>query len=152
MSIQTDIGLDPVTGDLPDTTRLITGMDLIQQRIRLRLRRGLGEWFLDPLGTGLPLLEWRQMKPPDKGQIIGLIQAEIRAIPGVLSTSNWDGEHDPAARRLTLHGDVLAEDGAVTSVVVQGDLTGARNSMAFGIWFSSGNIAGGLATPRAGRP
>src|SRR5687768_5515451 len=102
---QIDAYLDPDTGDLPESGRTVTGIDLIQQRIRLRLLRGTGEWFLDPTGTGLPHIEWRQMKPPNVPLIVAQLQTEIRAVPGVVRTANFDGEHDPAARRVTITGD-----------------------------------------------
>jgi hypothetical protein len=151
MSIQADIALDPLTGDLVWPTKLLTGLDLIQQRIRTRLRRGLGEWFLDPNGVGLPLLDWRQQKPPRVQEIVSRVQSEIRAIPGVTATANFVGTHDAAARRLTISGDVFAADGAVTALVVTGTTDPARNSMIFGLFFSR-NVQGGIPSPSIGRP
>jgi len=138
MTVQIDAFLDPVTGDLPEVSRLCTGMELIEQRIRMRLHRGTEEWFLDPLGTGLPLLAWRQMKPPDVPAIVGRIQAEIRSIPGVTLTRNFNGVHDHAARRLTISGDVVAADGQVTSLVVAAPTDVARNAFYFQLFFSRG--------------
>lgn len=151
MPIQVDIALDPLTGDLAHPTRLITGMELIQQRIRLRLRRGTGEWFLDP-SVGLPLLDWRQQKPPRVADIVARIQAEIREVPGVTGTSNFTGEHDPLLRKLTVTGDVFAADGEVTSIVVMGSADPARNVMPFAVFFASRSIQGLPAAPFAGRP
>lgn len=139
MTIEVDMFLDPVTGDFPDISRLTTGIELIEQRIRLRLYRGTGEWFLDPAGTGLPLIAWRQMKPPVVSEIVARIQAEIRDIPGVARTENWQGTHDPAARSLTVSGDVVAADGAVTSTVVIAPTDVARNSFVFQIFFTRGS-------------
>lgn len=137
MAIQVDAYLDPVTGDLPAVSRFTTGMELIEQRIRLRLRRGLGEWFLDPVGVGLPLLEWRQQKPPDVPVIVARIQTEIRTIPGVTSTRGFNGVHDPRARQLVISGDVTAADGQVTSLIVIPPST-ERNSSQFVISFRRG--------------
>lgn len=148
--IQIDAYIDPITGDLPEVTRLTTGIELIQQRIRLRLYRGTGEWFLDPLGTGLPLIAWRNLKPPPVQLITGRIEAEIRKVPGVISTSDFVGVHDPAAHLLTVSGTATAADGAVTAVVITIPV-GARNVSTIGVFFAPiGTMRGGL--PRPGRP
>lgn len=145
MSQQIDVGLDE-NGDIPEVPRMITGIALVAQRIRRRLQRGTGEWFLDP-SLGLPLLEWRQQKPPQVEQILVRLQQEIRLIPGVVSTSNFQGVHDPLARRLTISGDVTVEEEGVLSVVVMGSQDVARNTMHFSLHFYSGTIAGHLPQP-----
>lgn len=152
MTVELDAYIDPTTGDLPEASRLITGLDLIQQRIRRRLLRGTGEYFLDPVNVGLPLIAWRNTKPPNVALIVARIQAEILDVPGVISTANFVGVHDAAAHRLTISGDVLANDGAVTAVVVTGLTAGARNTMSFGVYFASGNIRGGIPHPSHRRP
>lgn len=152
MPVQVDAYLDPLTGDLPEVNRLVTGMDLVAQRIRVRLQRGLQEWFLDTT-VGLPLLEWRQQKPPQVQAILARLQEEIRLVPGVVSTANFSGTHEPLARRLTITGDVYVDEDSVLSVVVLGATGGgARNGMPFAIFFSSRNIQGGIPAPSIGRP
>jgi hypothetical protein len=146
MPVQIDAALG-ADGDLPEVSRFVTGLELIQQRIRLRLQRGTGEWFLDPLGVGLPLIDWRSQKPPDVRGIVARVQTEIREVPGVVGTANWSGVHDAAARRLTLTGDVLYRDSEVTSVVVTGAAGRDHNAMVFGVYFSSGNIRGAVPRP-----
>jgi hypothetical protein len=145
MPQQIDALLD-ADGDLPVVSGLVTGIDLVAQRIRLRLLRGQGEWFVDP-SKGLPLLEWRQQKPPQVSQILVSLQQEIRLIPGVVSTSNFQGTHDPLTRRLTISGDVLVEEEGVLSVVVTGSQDVAHNTMHFGIHFYSNNLAGHIPQP-----
>lgn len=135
MPVQVDVFIDPVTGDLPAISRLATGLDLIEARIRLRLQRGEGEWFLDPLGVGLPLIAWRQQKPPRVSEILQRLQREIREVPGVLTTKNWTGAHDAPARRLTLSGDVIVDDGSVTSLVVSAPTDAPRNTLGFSLLF-----------------
>jgi hypothetical protein len=132
-AVQIDAYLDPVTGDLPEVSRFITGIELVEQRIRLRLSRGLGEWFLDPDGTGLPLLEWRNQRPPDIPGILNRVQQEIRQIPGVTATKGFQGTHE--ARRLTISGDVFVATGSVTSIVVSGT-SADRNGFLFQFIFS----------------
>lgn len=149
MSIQADLYLED-DGDIPEVSRFVTGIGLVRQRIRLRLRRGVGEWFLDP-SVGLPLLDWRAKKPPAITEIVSRIQADIREIPGVVSTANFAGTHDPAARRLTITGDVFVDDGSVTAIVATTSTDGARNSLVFGVFFASGRVQGGPARPSIGR-
>ena len=48
MATAYDIRLDS-TGDLPDVGALLTGAELVAQRIRIRLLTWLGEWTLDKL-------------------------------------------------------------------------------------------------------
>lgn len=148
---QIDAYLDPATGDLPEVSRFTTGIDLIQQRIRVRLRRGTGEYFLDP-SVGLPLLDWKQMKPPNVPLILSQMQAEIRAVPGVISTSTFNGVHDPATRLLTITGDVLVGDEVALRLAAFASTGHAHNTMSFGVQFSSGNIRGGVPRPSSGRP
>jgi hypothetical protein len=75
------------------------------------------------------------------------VQQEIRQIPGVVGTVGWTGTHDPAARRLTVGGDVLVNTGDVTTVLVTGVGDELRNTMVFGVYFSSGNIQGAIPRP-----
>lgn len=152
MTIEIDTQIDAVTGDLVVPTQLITGLPLIQQRIRRRLLRGTGEWFLDPVNVGLPLIGWRDQKPPNVALIVAQLQAEIREVPGVVATQNFQGTHDPAAHRLTVTGDVIVDDGGVTAVVVTAPTAGARNAMVFGVFFSSRSIQGAIPRPSTRRP
>jgi hypothetical protein len=145
---QLDAYLDPLTGDLSTIPRLVTGIDLVAQRIKRRLQRGTGEFFVDP-SLGLPLIEWRQQKPPQVALILARLQAEIRLVPGVVSTQNFQGTHDPLQRSLTISGDVTVAEEGVLSVVVFGSQDVARNTMSFSIFFSSGNIAGHVPQPSA---
>lgn len=140
MPQQVDVRLDD-GGDLPAVSEMVTGIDLIAQRIRIRLHRGTGEWFLDP-SLGLPLLDWRQQKPPQVSQILVALQREIRLIPGVVSTQNFQGTHEPLLRRLTITGDVLVEEEGVLSVVIVGIEGGSHNTMHFSLHFYSNNLAG----------
>lgn len=147
MPKQIDVGLDS-DGDLPAVPRMLTGIDLVAQRIRVRLQRGTGEWFLDP-SVGLPLIDWRQQKPPQVSAILLRLQQEIRSIPGVVSTAKFQGTHEPLVRRLTITGEVTVEDEGTLTVVVIGSQDVARNTMHFSLNFYSNNIAGQVPRPTA---
>lgn len=147
-----DAYLDPTSGDLPEISRLCTGLDLIQQRIRLRLNRGVGEYFLDPVNVGLPLIEWREQKPPQLGAIQRRIEDEIRQVPGVVRTQDFVATHDAGARRVTVTGNVIVDTGEVTAIVATAAGDVVRNSMSFGVQFSSNNIRGAAPRPSSRRP
>lgn len=69
-------------GDLPAITDHITGIDSLQQRLRIKMNTWAGEWFLDQR-RGLPYIAWKQQKPPDLSVIRSRILREIRTTPGV---------------------------------------------------------------------
>lgn len=131
-----DAYLDPLTGDLPEISRFVTGMDLVRQRILTRLNRSKGEWFLDPEGTGLPHLEWRQTKPPDTNAIGTRVRQEIESVPGVASSTEWKVEHDNQANTVTITCRVYTEDGRSTTLVIAAPTAAdRRNVMTWPIFF-----------------
>lgn len=77
-----DLQLD-ADGDLPLVPRHITGIPLVLQRIRRRLRVFAGEWVLDT-SQGLPYLAWRQTKPAPLDAIAARVRVELETTPGVV--------------------------------------------------------------------
>src|SRR5690554_2894741 len=75
--------IELIDGDLPLVTRRITGVELIAQRIRIRLRTFLGEWLLDRR-VGLPFLRWRKRRAPPLASIASRVSEEVRTTRGVL--------------------------------------------------------------------
>ena len=132
-----DIGLDPATWDLPTLPTLIDGVELIRQRIRTRLLRGIGEWFIN-FEAGLPLLVWRQQKPPDVISISSAIQDEIVQIEGVVATQNFSGEFNPATRAVSIVGEVVTDGGEVSTVTVSGSSQPGPNSAIFAVFVGAG--------------
>ena len=145
-----DIYIDPLTGDLPDTTRSVEGLDLVRQRIRVRLQRGLGEWFLDPANVGLPLIAWRETRPTDPDAIAAGIAAEIQSTPGVLAVADFEGAHDHAARSVTVSGRVQYDDGTVEAVQVVRAPDTDHNTMWLIGFTASGTLTGGIPSPTIG--
>jgi len=142
--------LDPVTGDLPQVSRLTSGVELIEQRIRLRLQRGLDEWFLDPT-AGLPLIAWREQKPPDLAQIVALTQREIRAVPGVTTTVDFVAVHDNATRAVTVTGTALYDTEGASTVLVVCPPPTERNTSPWTVHITSRRINGLTPQINAGR-
>lgn len=80
-----DIKLDPVTHDLDLSSGglgLITGDEAVKQKLSIRLRFVLGEWFLDQR-IGVPYFESVFVKNPDEGRIRDIFRQTVLTTPGV---------------------------------------------------------------------
>lgn len=90
----TDITLtEPVT--------LIDGPRAVIQRLVIRFKTFLGEYFLDA-GAGLPYRQAILVKNPDLEQIRSLFRAEIIDCPGILELLSLDTDFDPFSRSLAI--------------------------------------------------
>lgn len=118
MPLTFDVGLDPLTFDLPVFPVHISGVDLIVQRMTIRLQRFLGEWILDT-SVGLPYLEFIQTRPLDIPGITAVLLAEIATTPGVLRVDDFIGIFNIATQTLKFTGIVrLEDDEALTSEIL----------------------------------
>lgn len=136
MSAAVDIGLDPLTGDLPDVPVLITGTPLIQQLIGCVLNFFRGEWYLD-VDLGLPLLEWVTERGLDLPAVLARVEREIRGVPGVLRTQ--DATISMSGRTVTIGLVAVTRDGDVTVSLVQSE-AGLRNGSPWGVYFAGGVV------------
>lgn len=116
MSAVYDVGFDE-NGDLPAFTRHITGADLVEQRIQVRLGTFLGEWILDQ-HAGLPFVDWRASKPPDVDSINAVIQTEIEDTPGVLRVDELVTTFDASSHTVSTVGRVIVDDESATEIPV----------------------------------
>lgn len=96
-----DLALDPATGDLALPVQLITGADCVAQRLRIRLRFWLGEWFLDQR-LGIPYVRSVLVKNPDLVLIRSIFRRVILSTPGVARLDSLVLTHDRAGRRLVI--------------------------------------------------
>lgn len=80
--------MELIDGDLPSHPRLISGVELIAQRIRIRLQIHRGEWLLNRR-LGLPYLRWRGEKPPRVQSIGSRVREAVRTTPGVLDIRDF---------------------------------------------------------------
>lgn len=104
-----DIPLDD-SGDLPTFwSNTITGLDLIKQRIRTRLRWFLGEWILNQT-QGIDFITWVTTKPPPLQTILLKTIEEIETIPGVARFENAEVEYTLATKAVTVTGTVVLDD------------------------------------------
>ena len=126
MATAYDIRLDS-TGDLPDVGALLTGAELVAQRIQIRLLTWLGEWPLDK-SEGI---DWRTAtttKPFPLDLVVTLLRREIDTTPGVLRTAIVSAAFDVDTQAAAISYDVTCDDGARLSVSVSPSAVGNRAS------------------------
>lgn len=107
-----DIALT-ASGDLDLSTgsvRLVEGIAAVAQRIRIRLRRFRGEWFLD-VNAGVPYFQDILSRKYKQALVEGILRSEILSTPGVLSILEFALDFDGRTRTLSLNFRVLTEDG-----------------------------------------
>ena len=109
MPLTSDVGLDPLTFDLPVFPVHISGVDLIVQRMTIRLQRFLGEWILDTT-VGIPYLAFIQERPVDVEGITAVLRTEIETTPGVLRVDDFIGVFVIASQTLRFTGLIRLED------------------------------------------
>jgi hypothetical protein len=113
---QTDWALDPTTWDLVIPLTLLQGADAIAQRIGIRFRFVLGEWFLDQR-LGVPWLQRILTWNPDIRDIKRIFRQVVTSTPGVASCSDFDLVIDKASRVATCSGlNVQLSDGSTILV------------------------------------
>lgn len=110
-----DVLLDS-TGDLPNSTVLGRGIDVIAQMIRIRLNQHLGEWFAD-VRKGLPWIDWKQAKPFPLVDASARIRIEVEQTQGVVRVEDWTESFDPATRRATFSGTAITDEGELSFVI-----------------------------------
>jgi hypothetical protein len=125
-----DVLLGP-DGDLPEITQHITGIQLVMQRVKVRLQTFLGEWILDT-SKGLDYHGWAQIRPAPVNEIQALMLAEVLGTPGVVRVPRWEVTFDKPGRTITIDGDVETEDGVVP-VTVSTSPTGTTGN-AWSLW------------------
>lgn len=106
-----DISLDNKTGDLVfgETLRgaalsFVVSGPAVVQRVTIRLKSMLGEWFLDRT-YGLPWFDSILVKQPDISLIVSLVRREMVKVPGVDKINYIDAQFDQAERTLVLTVD-----------------------------------------------
>lgn len=94
-------------GDLPESTEHVTGVDLLAQRLRIRLSFHRGEYLLDRR-VGMPYARWRSQKPPRLDEIRDHVVATITDTPGVDDVREANATLDN--RRVRVTGRIISED------------------------------------------
>lgn len=94
-----DLALDLATWDLALPPRLVTGSEMIAQRIAIRFKFWFGEWFLDTR-EGVPYIEQVLVANPDLALIRSLFRRVIKTTPGVKAIQSLDMRWEKIDRRL----------------------------------------------------
>lgn len=99
-----DLKLDPDTGDLVLVDRdlvLITGAELVRQRLWIALRLFRGEWFLDA-EAGVPWFQSILKKGVAKGTVDELLRERILGVTDVNRILTYSSDIDAAARIISV--------------------------------------------------
>lgn len=107
--IRRDLAIDPLTNDIEIPIRLLTGVDAILQRIWIRLRFWLGEWFLDTR-LGVPWIERILVKGADPRAIRQILVKVVLSIPGVARVTNFETSVDTRSRTFSVTRMVVVLD------------------------------------------
>lgn len=107
-----DLELDLATNDIKIPARIIRGGDAVAQRVRVRFRWFLGEWFLDTR-QGVPYFRDILIKNPDRILIGFIFRQVLLSTPGVKSVISFRASLDPAARELSVDFEAMLIDGTI---------------------------------------
>lgn len=101
--------IDPVTRKLKIPLELVSGVDEVQQRLRIRYRFFLATWFLDLL-LGLPWFQDILIKNPSLPIVGAVLRQVALTCPGVASLSAFELSLDSGTRELTVDLTAVYED------------------------------------------
>ena len=116
-----DLKLDLTTHDLAVSNydlQLVSGIDAVVQKLKIRLSFFYGEWFLDNT-SGVKLYETVLVKNPNLRTIAALFKSVIQETRDVLSLLEYTQSFDIRTRKLTVAFRVNTIYGAtaVTEVI-----------------------------------
>lgn len=98
---------------------LVSGANLVAQRIKITLLTFLGEWFVDTT-IGIPYLEQVLVKPADKTKLENIFRKKILSVEGVKKVMSIDTLIDRAERSLSIEFTVETGEGVLRDVVEVG--------------------------------
>ena len=107
-----DLELDPLANDIKLPPRIIRGPEAVAQRVRVRFRWFLGEWFLDTR-QGVPYYRDILVKNPDKILISFIFRQVLTTTPGVKSVSRFNASLDAVNRELITDFEATLTDGNI---------------------------------------
>lgn len=114
-----DLALDPLTGDLEVPLRILQGADAVLQRVWIRLRMFLGEWFLDQR-IGVPWRERILIKGADIRDVRQILTRVVEGTPGVARVETFDCTLNARTRELTVSTmTIVLTDGSTVVVKKQ---------------------------------
>jgi len=125
-------------GDLPAFVRHAAGMEVIAQRVRVRLGTHRGDWPLDTR-AGVAWTDYLGRKPLDLAALAAVLVLEILDTPGVVDVQDVDWIQNGGTYTIT--ATVLTELGqALQVVVVPQDSAGNPSVTVGGVLGHSGTV------------
>lgn len=118
MDIRLDSNGDAVFINGPLTLEGVThkAQDVVAQRLTIRLRTFLGEWFLDTT-YGVPYLSRILVKNVSKTTVDNILREEILNEPGVLEIQKFSSTFDAGTRLYSCSFIVLTREGSASVTV-----------------------------------
>lgn len=113
-----ELYLDPATWDVAFPVRFVTGPDAVLQRIRVRFRFFLGEWFLDQR-LGIPYYRDILIKNPDILLITTIFRRVLTSTPGVERVPKFKAQLLTAERKLLCDFVAILSNGS--KIIVQAE-------------------------------
>ena len=104
-----DIGIDPITNDIMSVdgkVGIVKDVDEVVQRVRTRLRRVLGEWFLD-INAGIPYFNGEMLGGKDTKYILMIIKSEILNTVGVQEVTSIQINYNNSTRKATVAAKII---------------------------------------------
>lgn len=108
MSGYVDIGLDQGTGDIAyenGKMKWVTGDDEVMQRVKIRLRRVYGEWFLY-YTAGIPYFNGRMLGANDYDYVKLTLRNEIINTKGVTACNTMNLLVDPQTHAVSVYAEI----------------------------------------------
>lgn len=112
-------GYDATFVNGPDISSMIVNkqVDVVAQRLTIRLRTFLGEWFLNTQ-YGVPYFERILRKGVNKTSVDNILREQILEEAGVLEIESFISEFDPSARSYSCKFQVKTASGTSQPVTV----------------------------------
>lgn len=96
-------------GDLFSQNGFIRGEAEIIQAVKIRIRRHLGEWVLNP-SAGVPYIEWSEGTSTVVDETIeDVIRSEVEGVQGVIEVLSITAELNALDETYTIEANVLIE-------------------------------------------
>lgn len=95
---------------------MVSGVEEIAQRLRIRLRLFLGEWFLDE-AAGVPYWEQILGSKIGKPALLSIFREQLLACPGVLEVTSIDADMGAGSRDVRLTFTASTEVGDLSDSI-----------------------------------
>ena len=107
-----DFGIDSATNDISfenGKMKIVSKSDEVAQRVRTRLRRILGEWFLD-VNAGMPYFDGKMLGGKDFNYIKLTINSEIIDTEGVQSVRAINLLNNQQTRETSVYVEIVIDE------------------------------------------